>query len=152
MPLKETAVQTKPTTPTGDEIAKQPHETEQERKLALLARVRSTRSSLLAQLAQVEGKNDSKDYIWANNSEARLTTFKTQGYEICCDPKVKSQWVREDGSHVRGDLILMEISKELREAWKFNSEDLAVSSLENAQTGFKEFAERNGVPVQNPRI
>lgn len=125
----------------------EPHEVEMHKKMELLAKVRSTRSSMLQHLASIEGKDPSKHYGWIHNSEPRITHFRAQGYEVCKDPKVKTQWRREDGTHVRGDLILMECPKDLHEAWKVDGELRAIEDLENSRNSFTAFAERSGVPV-----
>lgn len=130
----------------------QPHEIEMERKRALLAKVRVTRDSMLQNMAKIEGGDPNKHYGWVNNSDARITFFQAQGYTICKDPKVKTRFKREDGTHVRGDVILMERPEEEHEAWKYESELRAVEDMENSQASFKTFAARNGVPVEQPAI
>ena len=127
--------------------AKEPHEIEIERKRALLAKIRSTRTSLLSSLAQVEGRNPSKHYAWVNSHQSRITAYQGMGYEICRDPLISTQWKKEDGTHVRGDAILMETSKEMKEMWDYDTELRAIEDLENAQGSFKAFAEREGVPI-----
>lgn len=147
MPPSEVKVAPKPQAASAPAEALLPHETEQARKLALLSQVRSTRASMLAQLAQIEGMKPDKAYIWANIHETRVNRFRSMGYEICKDPDVKSQWRKDDYTHVRGDVILMQVPKELHEAWHYDSELRAIEDLDNSQVGFKEFAARNGVPV-----
>lgn len=129
----------------------QPHEIELERKRALLAKVHTTRDSMLQNMVKLEGTNPAKQYSWINNSEPRINFFAAQGYIICKDPAVKSRFQREDGTHVRGDLILMERDRELHEAWKYDGEMRAVADMEGSRDSFKAFAARNGVPVEQPR-
>lgn len=135
------------TSPMGTGEVQRPHETELERKRALLARVRATKASLISQLSQIEGRSPTKHYSWVNRHEARVMTYRTMGYEICRDPNVKTQWRQSDGTHVRGDLVLMEIDQDLYEAWQYESERSAIEAVEAAQDTFREFAGRSGVPV-----
>lgn len=65
--------------------AAQPHEIEQQKKIRLLQQVRETRSSMLSQLASIEGRDPAKHYSWINSAEPRVTHFRAQGYEICRD-------------------------------------------------------------------
>jgi hypothetical protein len=74
------------------------------------------------------------------------------GYEICKDPDIVTDWKKEDGTHIRGDAILMTISKELKEAWKYDSELRAVADLETSRDSFKAFGDRNGIPVEEQAV
>lgn len=127
--------------------ALEPHEIEMQKKMRLLQQVRTTRSSMLSQLAEIEGRKADMHYGWVNNSDARITHFRAQGYEICKDPDVRTRWRRDDGTHVRGDVILMVCPKDLHEAWKYDGELRAIEDLENSRDSFKAFAERSKIPV-----
>lgn len=129
-----------------------PHEAEFERKQRLLEKVNVIREGLLAHRNDIKGKDPAQHYSWVHNSQARITNFQAMGYEIVRDPKIETSWRREDGTHVRGDLILMQISEEMYEAWQYSDAIRAIEGVEDSQGQFKEFAGRNGVPVYNPAI
>lgn len=131
---------------------KQPHEIELERKKNLLAQVRATRDSMLTSMAEIRGKRPDTQYSWINRNEARMTWFQGQGYVVVTDPAVTSNWKREDGTHVRGDAILMSRPKDLHEAWKYDAELRAIADMESSRDSFKAFAGRNGIPVDEPQI
>lgn len=134
------------------ETGLRPHEIELQRKMALLRKVRVQRESLANSMAQVDGKDPAMHYSWINRHESRMTWFAGQGYVVVTDPKIKTSWKREDGTHVRGDLILVARPKDLHEAWKYDAELRAVEDLESSRDSFKAFAGRNGIPVEEPRI
>lgn len=139
-----------PTQPADSETELRPHEVEMARKRELLARVRVTRESMLRTFAEVQGKKPDRDYIWVNVNEHRRTTFEGMGYTVCKDPDIKSQWKREDGTHVRGDLILYHVPKELREAWHTEGQLRAIEDQEGAPAVFEDYAARAGVPTYRP--
>lgn len=141
-PQKPTAAAPPPAEPL------QPHEIEMKRKAVLLAKVRVQRASLLDSLTQIDGMDPAKHYAWVNRSEARVNTFAGMGYVICTDPKVKTRWRNDEGKHIRGDMILMEIARDYKEAWNYDAELRAVEDLEHSRDSFKAFGERNGVPVE----
>jgi hypothetical protein len=125
----------------------EPHETELARKAQLLQQVRESRVSLLANMGEVRGRDPEKHYGWVNVHESRVTYYQGMGYVVCRDPKIQTQWVQADGSHRRGDLLLMECPRDLKEAWNYDAELRAIEDVENATHTFKTFAGRNGVPV-----
>jgi hypothetical protein len=106
---------------------------------------------MLQNMAKVEGRKPDKHYSWINRDENRITHFQAQGYVICKDPDIKTNWKKEDGTHVRGDLILMETSAELHEVWKYEGELRAVEDLEASRDSFKAFAGKNQIPVNETR-
>lgn len=58
-----------------------------------------------------------------------------------------TNWEAEDGTHVRGDLILMEIDKDMHEALQMQAQLTADELLQAPQQEFKDFAEGQGAPV-----
>lgn len=137
----------KPTPP-----AKSPHEIEQERKLALIRRVRLTRERGLLARGEVKG-DPSKSYVWVNEDPHQQSTYQALGYKKVVDdpkaPKVKSMWgPRSDGTHKRADVILYEIDKELHEAINMESQLQAIEALEGSRNLFRSFADQKGIPTR----
>jgi ribosomal protein S30 len=124
-----------------------------QRKRELLAKVianREHRALMAGKVRPADPKvplNPKTRYIWANRNPERIVQFKIQGYEVCKDPKVATDWQKEDGTHIYGDLILMEIDQDLWEANKLYSQMKAIEGVEGEEV-FKAFAERAGIPVQ----
>lgn len=123
-----------------------------ERKAKLLQQVRVMRESQLARLGELQGCKPDTHYQWVNVHPSRVTFYQGRGYTICRDPDVQSLWRMADLTHVRGDSILMQCPKELKEAWDYEAEMRAIEDLENSSATFQNFAERNGVPVNKPAV
>lgn len=137
----------------------QPHEIELQRKRALLAKVRTMREGWITNKGKIDSKDPKKEYVWVNMHEERRSWYEGMEYivvkskvETTADGKIKvlagpvTQWVRADGTHRRGDLILYEIDRELKEALEIDGDLRAVEQMESAKEGFKAFAERENVP------
>jgi hypothetical protein len=123
-----------------------PEETEIQRKLELLKKVRTLKERARHRLG-IENGDPAKVYVWVHNSDTRRQHFESLEYRVCRDPKVSTRWKREDGTHVCGDLILYEIDKELHDTLKLESLYRAVEAIEGSRSDFLAFAERNRVPV-----
>jgi hypothetical protein len=97
--------------------APEPHEIEIQRKLELLRNVRVTREKVgMNRWGLNEAMADpTKVYKGVNRNPARMTEYIGLGYQVCRRPHLTPHQ-QEDGSHVRGDLILMEVDKDLYEA------------------------------------
>jgi len=118
----------------------------------LLAKARVVREKAVFSRSAVKGGDPSKDYVWVHNSDHTIYHFQALGYSICKDPKVKTAWKKEDGRHLRGDVILMEVDKDFREALKMEAEARSVETLEGSRESFLAFAARKGIPaVDNSR-
>lgn len=125
---------------------------EKERRLALLKRVRTLRESILTNRGEVKGKKPNKDYVWVNTRADRRTYFEGLGYQVCRDPDIQTRWKKEDGTHQRGDLILYECDRELREAIRLDAEMRSLEAIEGPQQSFEAFAERSAVPLHHPKV
>lgn len=128
-----------------------PHEEEQHRRAELLKRVRTNRDAILLNRGKVDGKED-KEYCWVNLNADRQIWYQTQGWEICRDPEVKTRYLRDDGTHVRGDLILYQIDKEYAQALHEYDVARGIEYLEGAEDDFETAAMRDGAPVFRPKI
>lgn len=134
------------------ELPKEAHEIEQERKRALLAKVRQQREDTLKMKGRVYaadpaiGVPANKKYVWVNRNEHRVVEFTSSGYTICKDPAIRTDWRRDDGTHQYGDLILMEIDFELWEAIKLDDQIRSLENVEGAAV-FESFAQQSGIPV-----
>lgn len=140
----------------------QAHELELEKKKSLLAKVKTLRESWVLSRGRIDQRDPSKEYVWVNKDEERITWYEGREFSVTRS-KVertpegtlrvvsgpKTQWVKEDGTHKRGDLILMEIDKDLKEALDTDSDLQAVEALEGSKQGFEAFATREGVPYNS---
>ena len=142
--------QTPPVAQLAEEIKLEPHEIEQRKKAALLAKVRMMRETLAANQGMVGNMKPGKVYVWVHHSDNRQIHFQSMGYELCKDPDIKSNWRRTDGTHVRGDVVLYQIDKDLHEAIDLDSQLRAIEAIEGAKEGFKVVADRLGFPVYEP--
>ncbi len=132
-----------------------PAEIELRRKRELLAKIKVIRERINNNRGMVTG-DPAKTYIWVNRDEHRRNYFEGLGYVMCREkditkPVVKSAWMREDGTHVRGDLILYEIDKDVAEALHMEEAMRALEAIEGPPVEFANFAERHGVPVYEPK-
>ncbi len=118
-------------------------------KAELLKKVRILRSDASRGL-EVKGSDPNKSYTWVNVHPSRRVFFEGQGFTVCRDPKVVTSWRREDGTHIRGDLILYECDKEWKEALTAFDDLSAIEAMEGSQETFLAFAEQNKVPAQIP--
>lgn len=121
----------------------------EERKRFLLSKVRVRRENLLAG-SRVEGRAD-KEYCWVNQREERQLFFQAMGWELVKDKEVKSSYMRPDGTHVRADLILYQIDKDMYEAIQADRELRSIEALEGVEEGFQTSANRQGAPTFRPR-
>jgi hypothetical protein len=135
-----------PVEKTVEELAK-------EKKMELLSKVRQMREDTINQKGKVWPSNpdnppSEKVFVWANSNEHRVVAYKSEGYTIVQDgtTRIRTNWVREDGTHRYGDLILMEIDKDLWEMIKLDEQIRAVENAEG-QSMFEAFASESGIPV-----
>lgn len=117
---------------TQDEPQLLPHQKELIRKQELLAKVRAgyhkTDRSKFGAVLEGDPK---MHYAWINNRADVRVNFEGVGYEICRDPKVVTRFKREDGTHVRGDLILMQVDKEVYEMLQWQDDYASIEKLED---------------------
>ena len=133
---------------------KDPHELEMERKAALLSQVRQRREDTIRMKGRVYPADPNgampagKHFVWVNRNEHRVVSFKSEGYTVVNDghARIRTDWEREDGTHIYGDLILMEIDKELYDTIKLDDQIRAMENVEG-QAMFETFAKESGIPV-----
>lgn len=128
----------------------QPHEIEQRRMRELLSKVRIKREANAfgrGNISEASPHFDrSKKYVWINTNQHRQIEYLGLNYEIVKTPNPKpgeeplSSWQREDGTHVRGDLILMAVDKEFYEALKLEEQLRAFEAMEIPAQQFADFA------------
>lgn len=124
---------------------------ELERKMELLRRVRTLRERATLDRGKIEGAQPGKDYVWVCIDPRRQAEFQGLDYQVCTDPRVTSKYKQEDGTHRRGDVILYEVSTELREAYALDAAYRSIEQLEESfkATTFRSFATGSGIPVTN---
>lgn len=142
--------------PTSGNNAPLPHEIERQRKIELLKKVKSIREGIMLNRGAVMKGDLSKDYMWVNVRDDRRIFFEQLGFELVkVDPKaptVVTQWKpKEDGTIVRGDLILYQIDKEMLEAIQIYNESRGLELTENSGEDFETMLGRFGVPSYRPR-
>ena len=112
-----------------------------------LAKVRVLREKMLMNRGEVKGKPD-KMYCWVNVHESRRQWYEGLGWELCKDPSVHTEFKKEDGTHVRGDLILYQIDKETYELLNLDSELRGIEGIQGSKDEFLSFAESNRIPAK----
>lgn len=132
---------------------KAPHLIELERKKELLAKVKAVRDAILINRGEVLKGNQSREYCWVNRREDRQMFFQALGWTLCRDPEVQTRVPRqEDGTFVRGDLILYDIDKEYYQALCAYSELKGLEATQGYQDAFSSFSEQQGSRTFKPRI
>lgn len=136
------------------ELAKhEPHVEEQERKRALLARVKANRDGIYLNRGKVTG-DPTKEYVWVNVHADRQLWYQTQGFAVCKDPTLTTSIPqRDDGTYTRGDLVLYEIDKEYFSALHEYDVARGIEYVEGGiENEFSAAAMREGVPSFRPAI
>jgi hypothetical protein len=89
---------------------------------------------------------------WARkDDETELSRLDTLGFKIVRDdpkdPRYKANGLREDGTYILGDVILMEIPTEMYEFYKEDNLDRARMLVEGVPQAFIQEAEKSKVPA-----
>ncbi len=121
--------------------------TYEERK-HLLANIRNSmgRSRLV-----VKGPSDMRPY-WARlNDMEEMSRLESLGFRVVVDdhkkPRYKASGLRQDGTYILGDVILMEVPIEVYNILEEENLKTARDLVASAKDSFKNEAERRGVPV-----
>lgn len=138
--------------PQPENSVQDPHEIEMERKKALLARVRVMRekTQLNRGAINLDMADPNKVYHWINKDQSRIIEFTGLGYQIVRTEPVKkgarglSDWQAADGTHVRGDLILMCVDREIYEALSTIAAAEGYERLQGVREAFNSMVERTG--------
>lgn len=115
----------------------------------LMAKVKVFRQSIQANPGQVKNGKPDKVYVWASVDPRRRVAFESLGYTTCKDKDIitNSLWKREDGTHVRGDLILYEISKDRHDVIQFSEQLDAVERVDGAKETFRQLAKAHRIAL-----
>jgi hypothetical protein len=113
-----------------------------------LAQVKQSHSNLLTNISKVVGEKGTR-YSWINRDKSRVAEMQALGYKLVTseDKNVESNWKQKDGSHTRGDVVLMKIPEMYAQALDYFDQERATSGLEDTKTNFREFADTNNAPV-----
>lgn len=118
----------------------------------LLSEVHLIHENATRNLGALINGDPSKEYVWVRNANDTIAQRQGMGYEIVRQAKqnkkpsiVREIWRRDDGSFVRGDLILMSMDKERHRALKLYSELKAVQNLRNSRTPILQAARQAGI-------
>lgn len=123
------------------------HARERDNFETVLRRAKIVRESMHRTMSEVVGDPD-KEYVWVRHASERVQYFQALGYEITKNPAVQTKWRRDDGTHVRGDVILMEVDKDMKEAYEVLSDAASVEALQGSREEFINFAIQNRIPVE----
>lgn len=99
--------------------------------------------------AEVTG-NPEHTYCWVYNHPQMIAEYERLGYEVVKSANgkgVKSNWEQKDGTHRRGDTILMVIGKEDAEALEAFAAITATEQVSAAKSQFSDFANGSGIPI-----
>jgi hypothetical protein len=133
-------------------LTKAPHQEELDRKRRLLAKIKTIRDAVLVNRGEVRGE-ETKLYRWVNLKAERQLWFQTVGWtKVGAQDPVETLYKQDDGTHVRGDLILYQIDKEFGEALHLFDVVRGVEMVEGAKESFEATAEREGVPTFRPAV
>lgn len=135
------------------------HVIQKEREIEMLAKVRQTYQNYLSNAGEVRaapGKLLDPDvtFAWVNTHPSRIVFYKTFSYKIVNsnpgqpDEDVETNWKQEDGTHVWGDVILMKIPRELKEAQDLHFHYKALDELQS-ESEFEQYAAKHGVVVNS---
>ena len=83
-----------------------------------------------------------------------ISEYERLGYEVvraASGKNVESKWKRQDGTHKRGDTILMQIDREEAEVLETLAAMNAIDQVSSAKSQFSEFANNSGIPMFNKR-
>lgn len=123
---------------------------EKEKKARLLQRVQELRSNpRRLNDAEVTGDPE-KVYCWVYNHPQMIAEYERLGYTVVSNSNgktVQSRWRANDGTHKRGDTILMQTGKEDAEALEIFAAMSAVEQVSNAKAQFMDFANGAGIPL-----
>ena len=128
-----------------------PDEKQDQKFAAMLAEVQLIHENATMNLGALINGDPAKAYIWVRNSSESIAAKQGMGYEIVRQPKtakktvVRDIWRRDDGSFVRGDLILMSTDQERHRMLKLYSELKAVQNLRNSRTPILQKARQAGI-------
>lgn len=92
-------------------------------------------------------------YFWADaNDQAELVRLDYVGYQIVREkdpkhPKVQAAGLKEDGTYVIGDVILMQCTEELYQMIVQDNQERSDAAVLGATEGFKSEALKKGIPV-----
>ncbi len=106
---------------------------------------------------KIANRNDSEvtgdpnmSYAWVFDDPREISRYEGMGYTVVnatTGKAAKTRWQTSGGTHKRGDSILMQISKDLREAWEYDSAARAVEQISGAKEQFTQFAAEERIPV-----
>ncbi len=127
------------------EEAMAPHMEEMSRRSALLAKVKVLRDGLLINRGKIVG-DPTKEYKWVNINPDRQLYFQGLGWmKVDADCDVTTSYQRDDGTHIRGDLILYQIDKEMAMALHEYDVIMGLERVNGARDGFINEAQKMGI-------
>ena len=123
---------------------------EKVKRARLLAKVKVLRETpRTINDVKVEGSPDNA-YCWVYDHPQMISEYERLGYDVvraANGKTVQSKWRRPDGTHKRGDTILMVISKEDAEALEVFSAVSAIEQVSSAKSQFTDFAQGSSIPI-----
>lgn len=130
-------------------------EIEQKKRL-LRERARLVRQGSALFNNLLRGKDSAYAYVWAQNHPDRISFYSGLRYEVVRggasgNDSVESDFMQDDGRHIRGDTILMRCNREFVEAMKANSELDAIESISDGRERFMNFSEQAHMPARQVR-
>lgn len=120
-----------------------------------LASIKLLRQRAVLDAGKIKGGDPTKQYSWVNDHPDRVKFFEALDYRICKNDTVRKShpdWARADGTIHRGDLVLMECSKDTHDAIKYSELLDAAETRDQAEAVFMAFADRHNVPTFVPKV
>ncbi len=129
-----------------------PVQVELQRKRDLLKRVSVLREGNLNLTNILRGTDPAYNYVWVFNHPDRIAHFEGMSAELVKgQDSTESRFKKDNGTHVRGDTILMRMHKDLAEAYNAERELRADEAVSGHKREMLDWAEQNGVPVKQLR-
>lgn len=127
-----------------------------EKAKLLRDRVRTLREGNLNLTNLIRNRNEAYAYHWVHNSPDRINTFQGLHYEIVRhgaggNDAAETGHQKPDGTHVRGDTILMRCRKEIVELLNMENQLRATEAIDGAKEEFFDFSRAEKVPAQTLR-
>jgi hypothetical protein len=118
-----------------------------------MAAVRARMHRLRLNWSQLDNRDPAKGYQWERNTNDSIAAARSRGWELVktgSNAEVETPFRREDGTHVYGDLILMQIPRDEQEILELLPDVEAVERIHgrNQYQQLLAFSQENRVPME----
>lgn len=121
---------------------------------AKLSQIKLLRQRAILDAGKVKGGDPKMHYSWINDHPDRIKYYESLDYRICKNEGIRKacpDWAKADGTLHRGDLVLMEVPKDTKDAIEYSELLDAAESKDQAEAVFMAFADKHNVPAFVPK-